>query len=210
MCGSGFQDEKLPRRLEFDVQAVEGTGEHAPTEQNLLDTMSHTSDLGKSEDPFLHQVNQDGEFTELELTVPGEKKGIKDHNVKLSGSDSNVEHLDHPMSDLPNSLHEREETGMTETLTLADSVTPVNEREMHREDQAGENTVAEGLNADSMTENVPDNAGMPVEADAPKIAVQIVQEGQWLPPHFQSSIHSRLWVSTTIIGPKVSSEGGVL
>lgn len=177
MYGSGFQDEKLPRRLEFDVQAVEGIGEHAPTEQHLLDTMSHTSDLGKSEDPFLHQVNQDGEFTELELTVPGEKKGIKDHNVKLSGSDSNVEHLDHPMSDLPNSLHEREGTGMTETLTLGDSVTAVNEREMHREDQAGENTVAEGLNADSMNENVPDNAGMPVEADAPKIAVQIVHEG---------------------------------
>lgn len=175
ICGSWFQDEKLPRRLEFDVQAVERTGEHASTEQHLLDTVSHTGDLGKSKDPFLHQVNQDGEFTELELTVPGEKKGIEDHNVKISGSDSNVEHLDQPMSVLPTSLHEREETVSTETFALGDSAIPLNEREIHKEDQAGEITVAEGLSTGSVTENVPDNAGMPVEEDAPKIAGQVVQ-----------------------------------
>lgn len=103
----------MPRKLEYGAQGLEGTGEHDPTEQP-----TDIIDSDKAADPITQPENQDGEFTELELSVPDDTKNLEDTNLGAIVQDNIVEEAANATPVFPGQSSVLvDETGSTDTPT---------------------------------------------------------------------------------------------
>lgn len=169
----------MPRKLEYGAQVLEGTAEHDPNEQLHMDT--NVTDIAT--DPFIQPANQDGEFTELELSVPEDSMYLKDINLGVRERESIVE-------DAPNAILgqttvpvDEIEGGGTPILANSDAVSLADEKETQKiRMEAGDGTHQEGGDQEAAL----DKRGNPEETEVPRYSVQAVQ-GQILSLHFDLS-----------------------
>ena len=161
----------MPRKLEFSAQVLEGTAEHEPNEHHM-DTLSHINVIDITADPFIQPANQDGEFTELELSVPEDTKYLKDTKLGVSASDDIVE-------DAPNSMLGQTTVPVDDiegrnvpTLANSDDVSLAIEKEMQQiRTEAGDGTHQE----DGDQEAALDKRVNVEETEVPRYSVQTVQ-----------------------------------
>lgn len=128
-----FQEDNVPWRLEYSAQFVEGTVENDPNEL-LKDTFSHTSKADIVVDPFVQPTYEDGEFTELELSMPEDAKNSKETILEESGRDNVVEIVPDSILISPRQspvLVDEIKSGDHSTLINSDDVPPTDEKENH-------------------------------------------------------------------------------
>jgi hypothetical protein len=173
----------VPRKLEYGPQVLEGTAEYDPDEQHNMDALTHTNVTDITADAFVQPTNQDGEFTELELSVPEDIKYLKDINLGVSAGDKSVE--DAPNSMLGQTTVPVDDIEVRDTPTLADSdaVSLADEKETETiRMEAGDGTHQEGGDQEAAL----DKHGNTEETEVPRYAVQTVQ-GQLFSLHFRLS-----------------------
>ncbi|KAG0569354.1 hypothetical protein KC19_6G084600 [Ceratodon purpureus] len=117
--------ENVPRRLDYGAQVLEGTAEHDPNEQ-LMEVLTHTNVTDIAADPFIQPANQDGEFTELELSVP---EGLKDLNLEVSARENIVEDAPNAMLGQTTAPIDEIVGGDAPTLANSDAVALADEKE---------------------------------------------------------------------------------
>ncbi|XP_024358939.1 uncharacterized protein [Physcomitrium patens] len=127
------EEDNVPWRLEYSAQFVEGTVENDPNEL-LKDTFSHTSKADIVVDPFVQPTYEDGEFTELELSMPEDAKNSKETILEESGRDNVVEIVPDSILISPRQspvLVDEIKSGDHSTLINSDDVPPTDEKENH-------------------------------------------------------------------------------
>lgn len=168
------------RRLHFGAPPFEGIEEHDSRRSQVEDAVSHTSNLGVSED----LTNKHRESTELEVTVPkslayvdeapkasvNDNVYIEDANVLLS------ERLMQPPSRVFDKYGENGETAAVVSEDLALKVDGIEiER---REDLAEVGVLEEDRRFGDTTGDVVNDQSTGMEVEDPQLSLQITPEGR--------------------------------
>lgn len=166
----------MPRKLEYGPQVLEGTAELDSSEHQHMNTLSHANITDIPADPVIQPATQDGEFTELELSVPEDTKYLNDTNLGVSARDNIVE-------DAPNSMLGQttvpDEIEGRDTSILANSDDVFLAEETQKVGMDGDGTHQEGGDQEAALAK----RGGAEETEVPRYVTQTVR-GQILSLHF--------------------------